>query len=40
MKKRNWNLRIGSVLSALMVLMILIGLVWTPYEPNAMLWAA
>ncbi len=36
MKKRNWNLRIGSVLSALMVLMILIGLVWTPYEPNAM----
>ena len=36
MKKRNWSLRIGSVLSALMVLMILIGLVWTPYEPNAM----
>lgn len=36
MKKRNWSLRIGASLTAVMVLLILIGAVWTPYDPNAM----
>lgn len=34
MKKRNWNLSIGLCITAVMVLLILIGTVWTPYDPN------
>lgn len=36
MKKRNWTLGIGACLTAVMVALILIGTVWTPYDPNAM----
>lgn len=36
MKKINWNLRIGGVLTTVLVLCILIGALWTPYDPNAM----
>ena len=37
MKKQiNWNLRIGAVITGVLVLLILIGCVWTPYDPNAM----
>ena len=36
MKKRNWNLRIGCCITGVLVLMIIVGIFWTPYEPNAM----
>lgn len=36
MKKINWNLRIGGTITAVLVLLILIGTVWLPYDPNAM----
>ncbi len=36
MKKRNWNLYIGGGLTALLVLMIIVGAIWTPYDPDAM----
>lgn len=35
-KTMNWNLRIGGTITAVLVLLILIGAVWTPYDPNAM----
>lgn len=35
MKRNNWTLRIGAVVTAVMVALILMGVVWTPYEPNA-----
>ena len=35
-KKRNWFLVIGAVITILMVLLIVMGYFWTPYEPNAM----
>lgn len=36
MKKHNNFLRVGLVLTTFVTLFILLGLVWTPYEPNAM----
>jgi len=36
MKKNiNWNLRIGGIITAVLVLAILIGVLWLPYDPNA-----
>lgn len=34
--KKNFNCIIGSVLTGIMLLMILVGLFYTPYDPNAM----
>ena len=36
MKKKNPFLRVGLVLTALVVGFIVLGLFWTPYSPNAM----
>jgi len=36
MKRRNWTLRIGGCITAVMVLLIVIGIFWTPYDPNAL----
>jgi len=36
MKKKNAFLRVGLVLTALVVGFIVLGLFWTPYSPNAM----
>ena len=36
MKKKNTFLRVGLVLTALVVGFIVLGLFWTPYSPNAM----
>lgn len=36
MKKRNWFLRAGLALTCLLGALILLGLFWTPYDPNAM----
>lgn len=36
MKKINWNLRIGGVITTVLVLAILMGTLWLPYDPNAM----
>ncbi len=33
---KNKNFRAGLLITGLMILAILIGLVWTPYDPNAM----
>ena len=33
---KNKNMRAGLIITGLMLLVILVGLVWTPYEPNAM----
>ena len=30
------NFRVGAVITGFMLLMILLGLIWTPYDPNAM----
>ena len=35
-KHNNWFFRAGFVITAFMLLMILIGQFWTPYEPSAM----
>ncbi len=35
-KKRNWSLMIGGTLTGILVALILIGIVWTPHDPNAM----
>ncbi len=34
--RKNKNFRAGMVITAFMLLIILIGAVWTPYDPNAM----
>lgn len=34
MKKHNWYLRFGAVLSAFMLAFISLGYIWTPYEPG------
>ena len=39
-KKRNWNLILGSIITALMLLLIVVGFFWTPYDPDAMNGAA
>ena len=36
MKKKNTFLRVGLVLTALVVGFIVLSLFWTPYSPNAM----
>ena len=36
MKKKNWYLTIGCVLTACMLIFIATGFLWTPYEPSAM----
>ena len=33
---KNKNFRAGLIITGIMILAILIGLVWTPYDPNAM----
>ncbi len=33
---KNKNFRAGLLITGIMILVILIGLVWTPYDPNAM----
>ena len=35
MKKKNWYLAFGGVLTVIMLLYIGVGFFWTPYEPNA-----
>lgn len=40
MKKKNTFLRVGLVLTALVVGFIVLGLFWTPYSPNAMDFSA
>lgn len=34
-KKRNYNLIIGCIITAIMVIMIIVGCFYTPYDPNA-----
>ena len=34
--KKNYNLILGGVITAVMLLLILIGFFWTPYEPETM----
>lgn len=36
MKKKNWNLMLGSILTGLVLIFVLVGLVYTPYDPTAM----
>ena len=36
MKKRNYNLIIGSIITGFFLLLALVGQVWTPYSPTAM----
>lgn len=36
MKKHNWYLAIGSVLTAVMLAFSALGFFWTPYDPSAM----
>jgi len=33
-KKRNWYLTLGLIITAVMLLYIAVGMVWTPYEPD------
>lgn len=34
MKKKNWYLQLGIIISAMMFLFMIIGFFWTPYEPD------
>ena len=34
MKSINWNLRIGTIITGVMVLFIIVGIFWTPCDPN------
>lgn len=36
MKKKNWNLTLGSILTGFVLLFVLVGAVYTPYDPTAM----
>ena len=36
MKKRNYNLIIGTVITVLFLVFALVGQFWTPYSPTAM----
>ena len=36
MKKKNWNLIIGTAITVVFLLIALIGQFWTPYSPTAM----
>ena len=36
MKRRNWFLVAGLLLTGLLAALLLLGLFWTPYDPNAM----
>ena len=40
MKKRNYNLIFGCVITGVMLALILVGYLWTPYSPTAMNAAA
>ena len=35
LKKRNWYLTFGLILTAVMLLYIVVGFFWTPYEPGS-----
>ena len=35
-KKKNWNLIIGTIITAVMICMILMGFFWTPYDSTKM----
>lgn len=39
-KSRNYNLIIGGILVAIMALFVLVGIFYTPYDPDAMLGSA
>ena len=39
-ERKNKNFRAGAVITGFMLLIILVGMVWTPYDPNAMNTAA
>ena len=34
--RKNRNFRAGAIITGIMLIIILVGLVWTPYDPNAM----
>ncbi|MDE6280978.1 MAG: ABC transporter permease, partial [Oscillospiraceae bacterium] len=36
MRKKNWYLTIGIILTACMLIFIAVGFFWTPYVPSAM----
>lgn len=36
MKRHNWYLRLGCLLTAIMVVFSLVGCFWTPYDPSAL----
>ncbi len=36
MKKKNYNLIAGGIITGAMALFVTVGAVWTPYDPNAM----
>lgn len=36
MKKRNWNLTIGLIITGILVILALVGQFWTPYSTTAM----
>ena len=36
MKKKNLNLILGSILTGLVLLVVLVGIFYTPYDPTAM----
>ena len=35
-KKKNWNLIIGSVITGILLLFIIVGFFYTPYDPDTM----
>ena len=35
-KKKNWNLILGGIITVVMLIMILIGFFWTPYDSTKM----
>ena len=34
--RKNKNFRAGAIITGIMLVIILVGLIWTPYDPNAM----
>ena len=34
-KRKNYNFKIGCVITAAMLLFVLVGIIWTPYPPEA-----
>ncbi len=37
MKKRNWYLTLGFILTGIIASFIVMGFIWTPYDPNAIM---